>query len=54
MYLVCSTKSGRLAVVWWVYNTTAATQEGKKGIHDGMWQLSKKIKYDFQFEAKEK
>lgn len=42
MYLVCSTKSGRLAVVWWVYNTTAATQEIKKGIHDGTWHTDTK------------
>lgn len=27
MYLVCSTKSGRLVVIWRVYNTTAAAQE---------------------------
>lgn len=35
MYLVCSTKSGRLVVVWRVYNTTAATQEINSEKHDG-------------------
>lgn len=43
MHLVCCTESRRLAVVWWVYNTTAATQEINNRIHDGTWYSDIKL-----------